>query len=71
MGLDRLSEHSSQGNQSAPPRPGKIDNSKLVLNRIDAEGIELDLQRNLQEGEDYTLVPHEVWKKLLEWYFIV
>ncbi|XP_010908130.1 ubiquitin carboxyl-terminal hydrolase 9 [Elaeis guineensis] len=68
VGLDRFSEHSSQGNLITLPRPGKIDNSKLVLNGIDAEGIELDLQRNLQEGEDYTLVPHEVWKKLLEWY---
>ncbi|XP_008811872.2 ubiquitin carboxyl-terminal hydrolase 9-like [Phoenix dactylifera] len=68
VGLDSFSENSSQGNLSALPRPGKIDNSKLVLNGIDAEGIELDLQRNLQEGEDYTLVPHEVWKKLFEWY---
>ncbi|XP_073102323.1 ubiquitin carboxyl-terminal hydrolase 10-like [Elaeis guineensis] len=68
VGFDWFSEHSSKGHLSSLPRPGKIDNSKLVLNGTDAEGNELDLQRNLQEGEDYTLVPHEVWKKLLGWY---
>ncbi|KAG1362698.1 Ubiquitin carboxyl-terminal hydrolase 10 [Cocos nucifera] len=68
VGLDWFSEHSSKGHLSSLPRPGNIDNSKLVLNGTDEEGNELDLQRNLQEGEDYTLVPHEVWKKLLEWY---
>ncbi|XP_008800670.3 ubiquitin carboxyl-terminal hydrolase 9-like isoform X1 [Phoenix dactylifera] len=68
VGFDRFREHSSKGHLSILSRPGRIDNSKLVLNRTDTEGNELDLQRHLQEGEDYTLVPHEVWKKLLEWY---
>ncbi|XP_078151935.1 ubiquitin carboxyl-terminal hydrolase 9-like [Carex rostrata] len=47
------------------PRPGEIDNSKLV-----SEGTSngLELQRNLQEDFDYTLVPHEVWIRLHEWY---
>jgi DUSP domain len=46
------------------PRPGEIDNSKLILEET-SNGLEL--QRNLQEGFDYALVPHEVWIKLLEW----
>lgn len=51
-----------------PCRPGKIDNTDLVCYKTSGEGNDLDLRRNLQEGEDYDLVPQEVWKKLHEWY---
>jgi DUSP domain len=46
------------------PRPGDIDNSKLISEET-SDGFEL--RRNLQEGFDYALVPHEVWIKLHEW----
>ncbi|KAJ3682554.1 hypothetical protein LUZ60_015127 [Juncus effusus] len=46
------------------PRPGEIDNSKLV----EGTGDEPELKRNLQEGSDYALIPHQVWLKLHEWY---
>lgn len=48
-------------------RPGLIDNSGLVssVNESDVDNIELS--RTLEEGQDYVLVPEEVWKKLLEW----
>lgn len=49
-------------------RPGRIDNSSLISHGTDVGGSGLELRRNLQEGEDYSLVPHEVWKKLHEWY---
>lgn len=71
MGFDRFNEHYSKSHLSILPRPGQIDNSKLVSNETDAEDNEPELRRNLQEGEDYTLVPHEVWKKLFEWYFML
>ncbi|KAJ1689237.1 hypothetical protein LUZ63_013392 [Rhynchospora breviuscula] len=47
------------------PRPGEIDNSKLILEETSNGPT---LLRNLQEGSDYTLVPREVWIKLQEWY---
>ncbi|CAM0957127.1 unnamed protein product [Alopecurus aequalis] len=47
-------------------RPGEIDNSKLVSEENSGE--EQELQRTLREGEDYTLVPQEVWRKLYDWY---
>lgn len=37
------------------------------MDQTSIQGNELDLKRGLQEGEDYSLVPEEVWKKLLEW----
>lgn len=51
----------------APLKPGKIDNSKLVSYEAE-QSTGVTLRRNLQEGEDYMLVPLEVWKKLHEWY---
>ncbi|XP_006661646.1 ubiquitin carboxyl-terminal hydrolase 9-like isoform X2 [Oryza brachyantha] len=51
----------------APSRPGDIDNSKL-LEESSSDGDEPELQRTLREGEDYDLVPQEVWRKLHEWY---
>ncbi|KAG9454564.1 hypothetical protein H6P81_007468 [Aristolochia fimbriata] len=49
-------------------RPGQIDNSDIVLDGADSEGEEPVLRRPLQEGDDYVLVPQDVWKKLFEWY---
>ncbi|XP_068649713.1 ubiquitin carboxyl-terminal hydrolase 9-like [Aristolochia californica] len=51
-----------------PCRPGPINNSEIVLNGADSEGEEPELCKPLQEGDDYVLVPQEVWKKLFEWY---
>ncbi|XP_072954131.1 ubiquitin carboxyl-terminal hydrolase 9-like isoform X1 [Typha angustifolia] len=67
VGLDKGEESCSESLLHIPFRPGEIDNSKLVLDGTKVED-EPDLQRNLQEGEDYTLVPQEVWRKLFEWY---
>ncbi|KAG8088141.1 hypothetical protein GUJ93_ZPchr0010g8575 [Zizania palustris] len=52
----------------AQNRPGEIDNSKLVLEESSSADEEPELQRTLREGEDYTLVPQDVWRKLHEWY---
>ncbi|KAK9103955.1 hypothetical protein Sjap_021209 [Stephania japonica] len=49
-------------------RPGKIDNSFLILNEAGVEGGDLQLKRNLEEGHDYVLVHQEVWKRLYCWY---
>ncbi|KAH7686774.1 ubiquitin carboxyl-terminal hydrolase 4/11/15 protein [Dioscorea alata] len=73
VGFDENVEHSNFAKKQkdvlhAPLRPGEIDNSELILNGMNKEGDFLDLRGNLQEGEDYDLVPLEVWKKLVEWY---
>ncbi|KAJ6832182.1 ubiquitin carboxyl-terminal hydrolase 9-like [Iris pallida] len=60
--------HSNDGLPHVPCRPGKIDNTSLVSYKTSGDGNDLDLRRNLQEGEDYNLIPQEVWKKLHEWY---
>lgn len=60
--------HSNGGPSHSPRRPGRIDNSELVSHRVDGDGNAPELRRNLQEGEDYSLVPYAVWKKLHEWY---
>ncbi|KAL5551499.1 hypothetical protein UlMin_001675 [Ulmus minor] len=49
-------------------RPGPIDNSDIVLKENGSEGNEFELCRMLEEGQDYVLVPQEVWEKLLDWY---
>ncbi|KAK1694163.1 hypothetical protein QYE76_010860 [Lolium multiflorum] len=49
-------------------RPGEIDNRKLVSEENSSGSEEQELQRTLREGEDYTLVPPEVWRKLYDWY---
>ena len=72
MRFDENVEHSNFSKKQkdvlhAPCRPGEIDNSELILNGMNKEGDFLNLRRNLQEGEDYDLVPLEVWKKLVEW----
>ncbi|PKI64379.1 hypothetical protein CRG98_015239 [Punica granatum] len=49
-------------------RPGPIDNSDILSNVTTCEGDDLELNRVLQEGQDYVLVPQEVWEKLFSWY---
>ncbi|KMT12496.1 hypothetical protein BVRB_5g104230 [Beta vulgaris subsp. vulgaris] len=49
-------------------RPGPIDNSDLTSNVNGGDVDNVELIRTLEEGQDYVLVPEEVWKKLLEWY---
>uniref|UniRef100_A0ACD5U6E7 Uncharacterized protein n=1 Tax=Avena sativa TaxID=4498 RepID=A0ACD5U6E7_AVESA len=49
-------------------RPGEIDNRKLVSEENSCGTEEQELQRTLREGDDYTLVPQEVWRKLYDWY---
>ncbi|EMS62403.1 Ubiquitin carboxyl-terminal hydrolase 10 [Triticum urartu] len=49
-------------------RPGEIDNRKLVLEETSSGSEDTELQRTLREGEDYTLVPQDVWRKLYDWY---
>jgi ubiquitin carboxyl-terminal hydrolase 4/11/15 len=51
-------------------RPGEIDNSKLVSAETINGSEEPELQRTLREGEDYTLVPQEVWRRLYGWYLM-
>ncbi|THU66409.1 hypothetical protein C4D60_Mb05t13840 [Musa balbisiana] len=67
VGLDQSDDNSNEGLFGIPRRPGEVDNSNLVVNESAMEGNELDLKRSLQEGEDYSLVPQEVWMKILEW----
>jgi len=61
-------EHLNGGLPHIPCRPGRIDNSELVSHGANDEGNGWTLRINLQEGQDYSLVPQEVWKKLHEWY---
>lgn len=63
-----FSEQLNGGLPHTTCRPGTIDNSELVVDETDGESNVWSLRRNLQEGEDYSLVPQEVWKKLHEWY---
>ncbi|OAY69419.1 Ubiquitin carboxyl-terminal hydrolase 10 [Ananas comosus] len=67
VGLDRFDENSEESLLLMPSRPGEIDNSKLVVEELYFDGEERELQQNLQEGQDYTLVPQAVWRKLLSW----
>ncbi|KAK9161091.1 hypothetical protein Syun_007432 [Stephania yunnanensis] len=69
--VDECSTHSLHANGALPKkvdRPGKIDNSFLILNEDGVEGGDLQLKRTLEEGHDYVLVHQEVWKKLYSWY---
>lgn len=49
-------------------RPGPIENSDIIISESGSEGNELQIDRNLVEGQNYFLVPQEVWDKLYEWY---
>lgn len=66
-----FSEQLNGGLPRTSCRPGIIDNSELVLDEADGESNVNGLRRNLQEGEDYRLVPQKVWKKLHEWYLFI
>lgn len=68
MGLIKPDENDADMLPQAPSRPGEIDNSKLVSEESSSIGDEPELQRTLREGDDYSLVPQEVWRKLHEWY---
>lgn len=61
------SQSSSQFSSNAADRPGPIDNSDIVSNLSTSEGDDLELHRMLEEGQDYVLVPQEVWEKLFSW----
>lgn len=75
-GLERFTEYfapfesSNQISLHSPCRPGKIDNSELVVNEAnsDERADGSILRRDMQELQDYHLIPLEVWKKLHEWY---
>lgn len=49
-------------------RPGPIDNSDIISKENNCDSKNVDIQRTLQEGTDYILVPEKVWERLLEWY---
>jgi hypothetical protein len=68
VGLIKPDENDADMLPQAPSRPGEIDNSKLVSEESSSIGDEPELQRTLREGDDYALVPQEVWRKLHEWY---
>ncbi|XP_062200274.1 ubiquitin carboxyl-terminal hydrolase 9-like [Phragmites australis] len=68
VGLISDVENGTEKLLEATNRPGEIDNSKLVLEETISSNEEPQLQRTLREGQDYTLVPHEVWRRLYEWY---
>ncbi|GLT64638.1 hypothetical protein SLA2020_371180 [Shorea laevis] len=52
----------------ATDRPGPIDNSDIIETGSGSGVNELQLRRMLVEGQDYVLVPQDVWEKLYEWY---
>ncbi|KAK4795653.1 hypothetical protein SAY86_027979 [Trapa natans] len=62
------SQSSNQVSSNTGDRPGPIDNSDLVSNLGIIEGDDPELHRNLEEGQNYILVPQEVWEKLFCWY---
>lgn len=61
------SQHMNGVSSKTAERPGPIDNSDIVENGNDSEGDDLDVRRNLEEGQDYFLVPQQVWEKLFYW----
>ena len=70
MGLLSYGENDTDIPLHPTSRPGEIDNRKLVSEENISGSEEQELQRTLREGEDYTLVPQEVWRKLYDWYAI-
>jgi hypothetical protein len=70
VGLVSCDENGNEQLPQATNRPGQIDNSKLVSAETISGSEEPELQRTLREGEDYTLVPQQVWWKLFQWYLI-
>jgi hypothetical protein len=70
VGLLSYGENDTDIPPQPTSRPGEIDNRKLVSEENSMGSEEQELQRTLREGEDYTLVPEEVWRKLYNWYAI-
>lgn len=68
VGLVSSEEHGTEQLPQAKDRPGEIDNSKLVSAETINGSEEPELLRTLRDGQDYTLVPQEVWRRLYEWY---
>lgn len=68
VGLPRHGDNDTDMPSQPTNRPGEIDNSKLVLEETISGSEEPELQRTLREGEDYALVPEEVWRRLYGWY---
>ncbi|TVU03880.1 hypothetical protein EJB05_50566, partial [Eragrostis curvula] len=68
VGLVKYEENDGEQLPQARNRPGEIDNSKLVSSETISGIDEPELQRTLRDGQDYTLVPQEVWRRLYEWY---
>lgn len=68
VGLVSYEENDSVQLPQATNRPGEIDNSKLVSEETINDSEEPELQRTLREGQNYALVPQEVWRRLYEWY---
>lgn len=48
-------------------RPGEIDNSDLLQENF-SDGSSPELRQMLEEGQDYVLVPQQVWEKIFDWY---
>ncbi|KAK3228187.1 hypothetical protein Dsin_008049 [Dipteronia sinensis] len=69
-GGDQLDSHHINNGVSGNTveRPGPIDNSDLVENGFGGEGGDVELRKNLEEVQDYVLVPQQVWEKLFHWY---
>uniref|UniRef100_A0A1J3K0G5 Ubiquitin carboxyl-terminal hydrolase n=1 Tax=Noccaea caerulescens TaxID=107243 RepID=A0A1J3K0G5_NOCCA len=64
--VEQPANECSSGKPSEAPRPGPIENHDIIENGNDTS--DPQLRRLLVEGEDYVLVPEEVWKRLVEWY---
>jgi len=68
VGLVSCDENGTEQLPQATTRPGQIDNSKLVSAETISGSEEPELRRTLIDGEDYILVPQQVWRRLLQWY---
>ncbi|KAG2549741.1 hypothetical protein PVAP13_9KG261500 [Panicum virgatum] len=68
VGFVSCDENGTDQLPQATNRPGQIDNSKLVSAETISGSEEPELRRTLIDGEDYILVPQQVWRRLLQWY---
>uniref|UniRef100_A0A7N0T7J2 Ubiquitin carboxyl-terminal hydrolase n=1 Tax=Kalanchoe fedtschenkoi TaxID=63787 RepID=A0A7N0T7J2_KALFE len=67
--ISTLPYHShNRGFAKASCRPGPIDNSDIVIGTLATEKDEPHLIKDLKDGQNYVLVPEEVWEKLFDWY---
>lgn len=60
-------QHGDMIHTKIADRPGPIDNSDIISKENNCDSKNVDIQRTLQEGTDYILVPEKVWERLLEW----